>query len=156
MNNNLNDYKTRAKCLKQAVSSVFDIECSLSQAYELLAKEENYPNWDALSASINKITIEKSTLTHKEQIQQLFLLYEGIRNGCTFSSIVNLLKEQPNPIIKQGWSNVTSEYNSKNSLDIFIQTDFFSEEVLSVLKINIATGFLENGIRSTIEFFKMS
>lgn len=43
--------KQRAKCLRNAISSMLKIEISHSQSLELVAREENYPNWDAAVAS---------------------------------------------------------------------------------------------------------
>lgn len=39
--------KARAKRLRSAVQAMFNVDVSVSQSYELLAKEENFPNWDA-------------------------------------------------------------------------------------------------------------
>lgn len=50
MENNRNEYKVRAKRLQSAIKSTFGVNCTSSQALELVAKEENYPSWDALSA----------------------------------------------------------------------------------------------------------
>ncbi len=49
-----NNYKERVKRLKNAISSVLKVDCTQSQAYEIMAKEDNYPNWDALSGTIKK------------------------------------------------------------------------------------------------------
>lgn len=50
----LTEYKERVKRLRKAVSTVLGVPCSQSQAYELLAKEENYPHWDALSGVLKQ------------------------------------------------------------------------------------------------------
>lgn len=151
---NTNDYKERVKRLRKAVSSVLNIECTQSQAYELMAKEENYPNWDALSGSIDKISTEKNTLTTKEQITQLFLLHEGIRHGQTFNSICSFLKEQTSPNLKKGWSIVNkNEYNKFS--DVLGQTNFFSDDVLNILKISEVSGNLEKGLESSIKYLSM-
>lgn len=156
MNTNLNNYKERVKRLRKAVTSVLNFECTQSQAYELLAKEENYPNWDALSGTINKkAELENPKLTNKEQITQLFFLNEGVRNGCTFYSIIELLKEQNNPILKKGWSNIKMPSDYNKFWEIFEQTGFFSDEVLTILKISSSYGNLESGLFSAIEFLKI-
>jgi hypothetical protein len=156
MDTNLSCYKERVKRLRNAVTSVLNIECSQSQAYELLAKEENYPNWDALSGTLNKkIEVENLQLTKKEQITQLFFLNEGVKNGCPFSSIIKLLKEQNNPILVKGWSNVQIPSDYNKFWEIFEQTGFFSDEVLTILKISSSYGNIESGMHSAIEFLKI-
>jgi len=158
MNTELNNYKERVKRLRKAVSSVLNVECSQSQAYELIAKEENYPNWDALSGSINKNSKELNspTLTNKEQITQLFLLYEGLKYGCAFYDVLNILKEQSNPIIKKGWSNVESSTEYNKIIEAFEKTNFFNEEVLTLIKISLMSSEIESGIKSSIEFLKIA
>ena len=47
MKMNQTEIKARANRLRNAVSEMFAIKVSQAQAYELIAKEENYPNWDA-------------------------------------------------------------------------------------------------------------
>lgn len=44
--------KPRAKRLRAAVAQMFNVAVTHSQALELVAKEENYPNWDAACASV--------------------------------------------------------------------------------------------------------
>lgn len=156
MNNNLNEYKERVKRLRKAVSSVLNVECTQSQAYELIAKEDNYPNWDALSGCINTpvISTKKDTLTTKEQITQLFLLYEGLKNGCSLFFMIELLKQQKDPTIKNGWSNVKSLGADTVVHEIFEQTNFFYDDVLDILKISSITGNLESAIKSSIEYLK--
>ncbi len=41
------ELKTRAKRLGNAISTMFNIPITHAQSLELVAKEENYPNWDA-------------------------------------------------------------------------------------------------------------
>lgn len=130
----LNDYKARVKRLRGAVLSVLNIECTQSQAYELMAKEDNYPNWDALSGSIDKNPKNGSTLANKEQITQLFLISAGISSGQTFKNILCFLAEQKNPILKKGWSSVKLS-NDKTIMDALEQTNFFSDDVLALLKM---------------------
>jgi hypothetical protein len=156
MNKNLNDYKDRAKKLRSAVSSVLNVECTQSQAYELIAKEENFPNWDSLSGTINKNPEKKegSVLTNKEQIFQLFLLYEGLRNGIAFFDVLSILKNQKDPIIKNGWSKIQVS-SSINFSDAFAETNFFSQEVLSIIDMCTRTNYLENGVQTAINFLKM-
>lgn len=43
------ELKARAKRLKTAIQDVLGVAVSTSQSLELVAKEENYPNWDAAS-----------------------------------------------------------------------------------------------------------
>lgn len=55
-------YKTRATNLKRAAQDVLGLPIKLSQAYELLAREEGYANWDtasaAVSSQINQAAVE--------------------------------------------------------------------------------------------------
>lgn len=44
--------KPRAKRLRAAVAGMFNVPVTHSQALELVAREENYPNWDAANASL--------------------------------------------------------------------------------------------------------
>jgi nucleoside-triphosphatase THEP1 len=53
------DIKIRAKRLATAITDMFGVKVSHSNALELVAKEENYPNWDAASANFDK-TLSKS------------------------------------------------------------------------------------------------
>lgn len=46
------EYKARATRLRAAIKLMFGIDCTSSEAYELVAKEENFPNWDAASACL--------------------------------------------------------------------------------------------------------
>lgn len=155
MNTNLNDYKERVKRLRKAVTSVLNIECSQSQAYELLAKEENYPNWDSLSGVINKIEpVPQNTLSVKDQIVQLLIVEQALREGFAFLKLLPILKQQQNPIISNGWSKVEIPINN-NWADIFLQTNFFSDDVLTILKISLMSGSISNGIRPAIEFLKL-
>lgn len=156
MNTNLNDYKNRAKNLRSAVSSVLNIECTQSQAYELIAKEENFPNWDSLSGTLNKNTEkqENGVLTNKEQIFQLFFLYDGLNNSGAFFDLISMLKQQKNPVIKKGWSNIVYSANG-NMYDMLTSTNLFSEEVLFFIKMGLHAGRYDHGIKSAIEFLKI-
>ncbi len=104
----------------------------------------------------NIVEFKQPTLTNKEQITQLLLLSEGLHNGCAFSSLIPILQGQSNSILKKGWSNVQipSDYNKFH--EIFEQTGFFSEDVLTFLKISLIGGNITSGIRSAIEFLKMN
>lgn len=155
MTTNLNDYKARVKRLRGAVFSVLNIECTQSQAYELMAKEDNYPNWDALSGSIDKNPTKSNTLTSKEQITQLFFISEGLNNGKTFSSIVYFLAEQTSPILKKGWSSVKLS-NYEKIVDALSQTNFFSEEVLTILKMTSFSNNIEKGVNASIKYLMMN
>lgn len=156
MNTNLNDYKNRAKNLRSAVSSVLNIECTQSQAYELIAKEENYPNWDSLSGILNKNTEKQDNglLTNKEQIFQLFFIYDGLNNSGAFFDLISMLKQQKNPVIKKGWSNIIVSADS-TIYDMLSSTNLFSEEALFFIKMGVHAGRCDHGIKSAIEFLKM-
>lgn len=52
---NTKELKSRAKRLRTAIQTMFDISVGHSQALELVAKEENYPNWDAACACHTQI-----------------------------------------------------------------------------------------------------
>lgn len=46
--------KTRAKQLRPAVAEMFKVKVTHSQALELVAKEENFPSWDAACAAYGR------------------------------------------------------------------------------------------------------
>ena len=156
MSTNLKEYKERVKRLRSAVSSVLNVECTQSQAYEIMAKEENYPNWDALSASINKGKSAENlpSLTSKEQITQLFMLNQGFNSGIAFFSILPFLIKQKNRVISEGWSKVTSSKDF-NFAEILAQTGLFSEEILLILTLSNEFGNIDRAVHSAIEFLRM-
>lgn len=47
--------KAEGKRLRTAITEIFGVQVSLSQAYEILAKSKNFPCWDALVASSNSL-----------------------------------------------------------------------------------------------------
>ena len=49
-----NDLKNRAKRLRVAIKDTLDVSITMAQSLELVAIEENYPNWDAATASFPK------------------------------------------------------------------------------------------------------
>ncbi|MFK3607707.1 hypothetical protein PVE_R2G0938 [Pseudomonas veronii 1YdBTEX2] len=51
--------KNRAKKLRNAVQGMFQVSVTHSQALELVAKEENFPNWDAACASFHSTTVSE-------------------------------------------------------------------------------------------------
>lgn len=55
--------KTRAKNLRNALESVLRISVSRSQSLELVAKEENFPNWDAACASYKSVCAPQAGIT---------------------------------------------------------------------------------------------
>lgn len=52
--------KNRAKKLRNAVQGMFQVSVTHSQALELVAKEENFPNWDAACASFYASTASEA------------------------------------------------------------------------------------------------
>lgn len=157
MNTNLSSYKERVKLLRKAVSTVLNVECSQSQAYEIIAKEENYPNWDTLSGIIKNNTVEPivPTLSKKEQLIQLVLLNEALRNGCPLIETINkFLRKQTNPVLREGWSK-TYIPEDNNYAMIFRQTGFFNEEVITLIEIGNWGVGLVSGVQSGIEFLKL-
>lgn len=55
--------KSRAKRLRPAIVEMFGVPVSTAQALELVAKEENFPNWDAASACFKPTTNTKQAIT---------------------------------------------------------------------------------------------
>jgi hypothetical protein len=55
------ELKARAKRLRVAINDMIGKSVTSSQSLELVAKEENYPNWDAASASYGNTGIKQST-----------------------------------------------------------------------------------------------
>lgn len=60
--------KTRARNLQQALSEAFKQPVKLSQAYELIAREEGFPNWDTASAKLTGSEVAASPTTKRVQI----------------------------------------------------------------------------------------
>lgn len=60
--------KARAKRLRPAIAAMFGVTVGHSQSLELVAQEENYPNWDAACASYAPGAIAKHS-HHKEPFQ---------------------------------------------------------------------------------------
>jgi hypothetical protein len=58
--------KSRAKRLRTSISRMFGIQVTLSQSLELVAKEENFPNWDAASAACKFPSAKTSAPTLSE------------------------------------------------------------------------------------------
>lgn len=49
-----NELKNRAKRLRVAIKKTLGVHITLAQSLELVAKEENYPNWDAATGVLRK------------------------------------------------------------------------------------------------------
>lgn len=52
------EYKARAKRLANAIAAVLNKRVTNAQALELVAKEENFPNWDALAGCAARTTVD--------------------------------------------------------------------------------------------------
>lgn len=52
------ELKTRAKRLRAAIAETLDLKIKIAQSLELVAKEENYPSWDAACACSPRQTSE--------------------------------------------------------------------------------------------------
>jgi hypothetical protein len=76
--------KPRAKRLRIAVAQMFNVSVTHSQALELVAKEENYPNWDAACASLGH-SLKKSGYSVAKEIS-LQVTVQSTQEP-TFSSI---------------------------------------------------------------------
>lgn len=72
--------KDRAKRLRPAITAMFGVPVGLSQSLELVAKEENYPNWDAACASYSPGSIAKLTKP-KISFQKNFVGVAAARPG---------------------------------------------------------------------------
>lgn len=142
-----NELKQRAKRLKTAIFSVLNMDCTQSQAYEIMAKEENFPNWDALSGSLEKTN---TVLSAKEQIAQLFFIAHGLREGFAFSHIVELLANQSNQMAKKAWAGVSKD---KNIYEVFSQTKLFNDSVITIFKMYHHN--LEASVKAAIELLKL-
>ncbi len=49
-----NELKVRAKRLRAAIKDTLGVPITIANSLELVAKEENYPNWDAATAAFSK------------------------------------------------------------------------------------------------------
>ncbi|SUD13198.1 Uncharacterised protein [Aquipseudomonas alcaligenes] len=76
--------KPRAKRLRAAVAQMLKVSITHSQALELVAKEENYPNWDAACASVRHQLKKSGSSVAKEHSIQVTV--QGAQEP-TFSSI---------------------------------------------------------------------
>ena len=76
--------KPRAKRLRAAVAQMFNVAVTHSQALELVAKEENYPNWDAACASVGHPLRKSGCSVAKEHCIQVTV---QSTQEPTFSSI---------------------------------------------------------------------
>lgn len=56
--------KTRARNLQKALSEAFRQPVKLSQAYELIAREEGFPNWDTASAKLAGSEVAAAPMTN--------------------------------------------------------------------------------------------
>jgi len=162
MNSSTSTHKERAKRLRVAISKKFYIPCTMAQAYELVALEENFPNWDALSGcSKLSTTVEPvqpvltTILSPKGQINQLFFLMSGVRAGMSISDSIRLMAAQSDPLIQQGWEKGLLSVGTYSLSEVLNQTGLFSEEVITVLRIAGAHSFSTEGIRTAIEFLKL-
>lgn len=162
MEKNLKDYKERAKRLRNALSLVLNINCTQSQAYELLAKEENYPNWDSLSGTIkkNENVIDKDDksqiLTIEEQILQLFLIKLYLNESFSIISILSNLQNQHNIEMNKLWLKVNID-NNPSLYSLFSQADFFDSEIRNILISTSFTSAIEptKNLSFAIDFLKM-
>ncbi|EML2391452.1 ATP-binding protein [Pseudomonas aeruginosa] len=74
------ELKIRAKRLRLAISELLGLEIKMSQSLELVAREENYPNWDAASACAgrtSRATIELDVTGDRNTPLSLDRLFPG-------------------------------------------------------------------------------
>jgi hypothetical protein len=111
--------KARAKRLRSAVQSMFNVDVSVSQSYELLAKEENFPNWDAacksLSAKRNGPIQPVSpapgispSITDKLSIAQKLSAFKGtvIFTGTSLADNANAMRDVVNNRVRKSGEHV--------------------------------------------------
>lgn len=55
--------KPRAKRLRAAIAELLNVSVTHSQSLELVAKEENYPNWDAACACVGRQVLSNARVT---------------------------------------------------------------------------------------------
>ncbi|MBI6882711.1 glyoxalase superfamily protein [Pseudomonas putida] len=83
--------KTRARNLQKALSELLKMPIKLSQAYELIAREEGFSNWDTAAARLSPKTPAASPRT----IDDFHLPLENTWSPDGFS-LERMMKEQPN------------------------------------------------------------
>lgn len=100
METNRSEYKARAKRLRTAIQSTLGIDCTVSQAHELVAKEENFPNWDALSGVAKEVSpsVRQPAIQHSgvgelrfNSVRGLCLVITG-KTGSGKSKLLNSCK----------------------------------------------------------------
>lgn len=57
--------KARAKRLRTAIAAMFQVPVTTAQSLELVAQEENFPNWDAASANYTPLASQPAQDTRK-------------------------------------------------------------------------------------------
>lgn len=72
MKTDQNELKARATRLQAATKAVLGSKCTLAQAYEMLAKEENFPSWDALSG-VAKAAVAPSASSDRAPVDKALL-----------------------------------------------------------------------------------
>ncbi|MDO8418092.1 MAG: glyoxalase superfamily protein [Agitococcus sp.] len=68
------ELKTRAKRLRTAIAAMLGVSVTSAQALELIAKEENYPTWDAATACYRDTTICTQGLSENRDVASLAML----------------------------------------------------------------------------------
>lgn len=84
--------KVRAKNLQRAAQAMFKTPVKLSQAYELIAQEEGYANWDTACAELAKkfVSVQSvSSSLRKPFYSQFSIQLNSDQNGISFDQIDN-------------------------------------------------------------------
>lgn len=72
--------KIRAKNLRSAVENMFRVSVTHSQALELVAKEENYPTWDAACASFKP--------SNKQDVAPVLSVYQMLAPSSSVGALI--------------------------------------------------------------------
>lgn len=92
--------KTRARNLQRAMQEALKQPVKLSLAYELVAKEEGYPNWDTACAMLQpasprKFDLPTSITLRKTWHDQAFSMDRVIEENPSLSSVLDAISARP-------------------------------------------------------------
>jgi hypothetical protein len=134
-------YKQRARRLQTSIQKNLGVACSLSQAYDIVANEENYPNWETLSANIPEspepVPSKRSPWSWELQYYCAQFVKRALQQGYKFDSIIEMLQQDEE--VGDQWRKVNLNYSSSAPQNIlyqaFEQTECFDPSALRYLKM---------------------
>ena len=104
METDRNEYKARASRLRAAIQNTLGVDCTSSQALELIAKQENFQNWDALSGTASKTNAALVDVQKLIESGQNVVISGPVGEGKTTRVVV--VEDCPElPIKSLSWGN---------------------------------------------------